>query len=149
MVDITTKAAENASIVVLEGSLSGTREADDLADRVLGRFPVDRPLVVDLSALRVDDPDDLAWLILRLEASPGWSRFRLVDEHLDARRHLREMCRRLPILPDIATAMLVHGTASASTGAADPTHDHTVVDVRDPTARAEEPEAVDGLTAGS
>ena len=147
MIDITTKSGETASILVLEGSMSGTREADDVADRVLGRFPADRPLVVDLSALRVDDADDLAWLILRLEAAPGWSRFRLVDEHLAARRRLREMCRRLPILPDIATAMQVLDARSALAPAAGPVV-ATAVDLRETVTRAAEPEVAEGLSTG-
>ena len=112
MVAITLRTGDIASVITLRGSVSGPDQVDDLADQVLGRFTIGRPLVLDITALRVESPDDLAWLVLRLEAAPGWSRFRLVDERLDVRRLLRELCRRLPILPDVSTAL--HDTSNGS-----------------------------------
>lgn len=112
MVAITLRTGDIASVITIRGSVSGPDQVDDLADQVLGRFTIGRPLVLDITALRVESPDDLAWLVLRLEAAPGWSRFRLVDERLDVRRLLRELCRRLPILPDVPTAL--HDTPDGS-----------------------------------
>jgi hypothetical protein len=75
-----------------------------VADRLLDVVPADGPVIVDLSRLVVA-PDELAWLILRFEAAPHWHRFRLVDDRIDHRRQLRQLCRRVPVLPDVATAL--------------------------------------------
>jgi hypothetical protein len=92
------------AVVSLTGSVSTTAQAHECADRVLDVVSTEGPVVVDLSRLAVA-PDELAWLVLRFEATPQWHRFRLVDDRIGQRRRLRALCRRVPVLPDVATAL--------------------------------------------
>jgi len=92
------------AVVSVAGEVATTAQAHEVADRLLDVVPADGPVIVDLSRLVVA-PDELAWLILRFEAAPHWHRFRLVDDRIDHRRQLRQLCRRVPVLPDVATAL--------------------------------------------
>jgi hypothetical protein len=48
-------------------------------------------------------------LVLDLEASPSWREVRLVDSRLDTSRQIRAATRRLPVLPDVASALVAAG----------------------------------------
>ena len=92
------------AVVSVAGSVGTVAQAHEVVDRVLGEIPANGPVIVDLSRLHVE-PDQLAWLVLRLEAATHWHRFRLVDDRLAHRRQLRELCRRVPVLPDVSIAL--------------------------------------------
>ena len=92
------------AVVSVAGEVATTAQAHEVADRLLDVVPADGPVIVDLSRLVVA-PDELAWLILRFEAAPHWHRFRLVDDCIDHRRQLRQLCRRVLVLSDVATAL--------------------------------------------
>lgn len=103
-VDVVVSAECQVAVVSVAGEVATTAQAHEVADRILEVAPSEGPVIVDLSRVQVE-PDELAWLVLRFEAAPHWHRFRLVDDRLDHRRHLRELCRRVPVLPDVATAL--------------------------------------------
>lgn len=102
--DVVVSIECQVAVVSVAGAVSSTARAHEVADRVLEVVPAEGPVILDLSRLAVD-PDELAWLVLRVEAAPHWHRFRLVDDRLDQRRQLRVLCRRVPVLPDVATAL--------------------------------------------
>ncbi|MBK6856361.1 MAG: hypothetical protein IPG97_07405 [Microthrixaceae bacterium] len=103
-VEVVVKTEFQVTVVSVAGSVPTTASAHDAADHIIGSTPGEGPVVVDLSRVKVG-PDELAWIVLRLEAVSTWHRFRLVDDRLDQRRALRRLCRRVPVLPDVSTAV--------------------------------------------
>ena len=103
-VEVVVRTESQVTVVTVAGAVPSTSSAHDVADHILGGVPDLGPVVVDVSLLEVA-ADELAWIVLRLEAVPTWHRFRIVDDRVDHRRTLRRLCRRIAVLPDVSTAV--------------------------------------------
>jgi hypothetical protein len=109
MIECTKEQVRNSTVARLSGRLSDHRAAERVARDLLSGHRAGEPLVVDLSGLDDADFEPISWLVLDLEASPSWREVRLVDSRLDTSRQIRAATRRLPVLPDVATALVVAG----------------------------------------
>jgi hypothetical protein len=109
MIECTTEQVRNTTVVRLSGRLRDHRSAERVARDVLRRHRPGEPLLVDLSGLDDADFEPISWLVLDLEASSSWREVRLVDSRLHTSRQIRAATRRLPVLPDVATALAVLG----------------------------------------
>lgn len=110
MFEYTTEQIRNTTVVRLSGRLRDHRAAELAARDVLRGHRPGEPLLVDLSGLDDADFEPISWLVLDLEASPSWREVRLVDSRIDTSRRIRAASRRIPVLPDVATALVVAGT---------------------------------------
>ena len=114
MIEQRIELVSGATVAHLTGSLGDRNGATRVArDLIRGHQP-GSALVVDMSDLDAADFEPLSWLVLQLEAWPGWRDVRLVDNRIEEARWLRAASRRLPVLPDVATALtLPVGAAGA------------------------------------
>ncbi len=109
MIECTKDQVRNITVARLSGRLHDHSAAERVVRDLLSDHRAGEPLVVDLTGLDDADFDPISWLILDLEASPSWREVRLVDSRIDTSRRIRAASRRLPVLPDVATALVVAG----------------------------------------
>ena len=109
MIECTTEQVRNTTVARLSGRLRDHRAAERVARDLLCGHRAGEPLVVDLTGLDDADFEPISWLVLDLEASPSWREVCLVDSRIDTSRRIRAAARRLPVLPDVATALVVAG----------------------------------------
>ncbi len=105
MIERRIELISGAVIAHLSGRLDDRQDATCVADELVRQHHPGDALVVDLSALDVADFEPVSWLVLQLEAWLGWRDVRLVDTRLAAARQLRATAHRLPVLPDVTTAL--------------------------------------------
>ncbi len=109
MIECTKEQIRNTTVVRLSGRLQDHRAAERLVRDLLSGHRAGESLVIDLTGLDDADFEPISWLILDLEASPSWREVRLVDSRIDASRRIRAASHRLPVLPDVATALVLAG----------------------------------------
>ncbi|MBX3286051.1 MAG: hypothetical protein KF703_11960 [Actinobacteria bacterium] len=111
MIVFTTEQRDGACLVRLFGLFSADDAPSALVER-LERVGRGGPLVLDLTEVTPVPGSAVTELIARLEASPRRSATVLVHADLDARRALRSLTRRLPVVPDVAQAVGGHFAAA-------------------------------------
>ena len=109
MIECTKDQVRNVTVARLSGRLRDHSAAERVVRDLLSDHRAGEPLVVDLTGLDDADFAPIGWLILDLEASPSWREVRLVDSRIDTSRRIRAASRRLPVLPDVATVLVVAG----------------------------------------
>lgn len=111
MIVITTEVRDGATVVSLSGAFRSDEAPALLAERI-EQLESDGPLLIDLTDSTPVSGSAAAELIARLETGPRHAATVLVHEDLEARRALRAISRRLPVVPDVGQA--VSGYFSAS-----------------------------------
>lgn len=111
MIIITTEVRDGATVARLSGAFR-TDEAPALLAQRIEQLDPGGPLLVDLTHATPICGPAVVELLARLEASSRRSATVLVHEDLDARRALRAMSHRLPVVPSVDQAVGGHFPAA-------------------------------------
>lgn len=104
MIAFTTEVRDGVTVVRLFGTFAVDEAAAQIAEQLEHQGP-GGPLIVDLSEASPIPGVASVELLARLEASPRHTATVLVHEDLEARRALRSISRRLPVVPDVEQAV--------------------------------------------
>jgi hypothetical protein len=104
MITITTEVRHGVTVVRLDGAFR-TDDAPALLAQRIEQLDPGGPLLVDLTGAAPVPGPGVSELLARLEASPRRTATVLVHEDLDARRALRSISHRLPVVPDVDQAV--------------------------------------------
>jgi hypothetical protein len=104
MIVITTEVREGVTVVRLDGVFQADEAPALLAQRIEQLDP-GGPLLVDLTNTTPIPGPAATEFVARLEASPRHTATVLVHEDLEARRVLRAISHRLPVVPDLDQAV--------------------------------------------
>lgn len=111
MIVITNEVRDGATVVRLSGAFR-TEEAPALLVRRIEQLDPDGPLLVDLTDATPISGSAAAEFVARLDAGPRRSATVLVHEDLEARRALRAITHRLPVVPSVDQAVGGHFPAA-------------------------------------